>query len=292
MFTIGCDPEIFVRKNNRAESAYGLVPGTKQEPYKTPFGAVQVDGTALEINTDPVPYTDFEAFNRNIVQTMKALKAMVPEFNLSIRSVQDYSQAQMESFPAEAKDLGCDPDYCAYTLEPNPRPDGNVNFRTGAGHIHVGWGADIPVDDPDHLKICAFIVKYFDLTVGTYSVLFEDDPRRRELYGKAGAFRPKPYGVEYRTPSNFWLRNKETRREIFELIRGTLEYSRRSYRVPFTAILERAGLGTEEEALFGAINSGNKLLCRNILRETMIRYLSNAYQPWAQKLLEKLEEIA
>ena len=44
------------------------------------------------------------------------------------------------------------------------------------------------------------------------------DPLRRELYGKAGAFRPKPYGVEYRTPSNIWIRSRDMRRCIFDLV--------------------------------------------------------------------------
>jgi hypothetical protein len=29
--------------------------------------------------------------------------------------------------------------------------------------------------------------------------------KRRGLYGKRGAYRPKSYGVEYRTLSNFWV---------------------------------------------------------------------------------------
>lgn len=66
-FTIGCDPEIFVKKNGRPVSAFGLVQGTKESPQKTKFGAVQVDGMALEINTNPVDLYNFEQFNANIV---------------------------------------------------------------------------------------------------------------------------------------------------------------------------------------------------------------------------------
>jgi hypothetical protein len=32
----------------------------------------------------------------------------------------------------------------------------------------------------------------------------DDGEERKKLYGKAGAMRIKPYGVEYRTPSNWW----------------------------------------------------------------------------------------
>jgi len=38
--------------------------------------------------------------------------------------------------------------------------------------------------------------------------LLDDKPSsiaRRELYGKAGAMRPKPYGWEYRVLSNYWM---------------------------------------------------------------------------------------
>lgn len=48
-----------------------------------------------------------------------------------------------------------------------------------------------------------------DLFLSVPLVIMEPDSKRKELYGKAGAFRPKPYGLEYRTPSNWYLSDKK-----------------------------------------------------------------------------------
>jgi len=51
-------------------------------------------------------------------------------------------------------------------------------------------------------------VKILDLFVAIPAVLMEqgDDPKlRRKLYGRSGAFRYTPYGLEYRVLSNFWM---------------------------------------------------------------------------------------
>ena len=41
-----------------------------------------------------------------------------------------------------------------------------------------------------------------DMYVGLPSILYDKDSRRRSLYGKAGAFRLTPYGLEYRVLSS------------------------------------------------------------------------------------------
>lgn len=234
-FSIGCDPEIFLKKKGEGFSAHGVIPGTKKEPHKVDSGMVQVDGMAVEFGIDPVQLDDpsgLTTFNKNIVDVMATMKSMVQEVDKDLRfnisPVQEFDPALIEAQPEEAKELGCDPDFSAYTLEPNPRPDASdVAFRTASGHIHIGWGSDIPVDHPDHMEICANFVKIMDCVVGLYMTILDDDPRRRTLYGKAGAFRPKPYGVEYRTPSNVWLTTKARRTAIFELTKMAVQAMQR-----------------------------------------------------------------
>lgn len=263
-FTIGCDPEIFLTKKGEPVSAHGVIKGTKKEPFKVPNGAYQVDGMAVEFNTDPVDYQNFEDFNMKVVGVIREMKAAVqavdPEYNFNIAPVQEFDPEYLAAQPDEAKELGCDPDYNAYTLAENPRPDGDRPFRTGAGHLHVGWGEDIPIDHPDHMEICANFVKTLDATVGMAMVVFDRDPRRRELYGKAGAFRPKPYGVEYRYPSNLWITTKARRKVVFSLIQHAIGIMK-------TGITAAEYYGTNEEIIQNILNTGDHVAAIDHLKQ-------------------------
>lgn len=68
------------------------------------------------------------------------------------------------------------------------------------------------------------IVKQLDYYLGVPSLLWDNDPRRRLLYGKAGAFRPKPYGLEYRTLSNRWLTNVPLQQWVYSSALTALQY--------------------------------------------------------------------
>lgn len=207
----GCDPEIFMFKDGKPVSAHGAVQGDKKNPQPVPFGAVQVDGMALEFNINPASTS--KEFVTNIQQVMKALAEMVPGYELKAIPVAEFGAEYMANQPMEAKELGCEPDFNAYTDGAvNPRPDGEVTFRTGAGHVHIGWDKDIDIQDPVHLEACIMAVKQMDVFLGLPSLIFDntaESVKRRKLYGKAGAFRPKSYGVEYRTLSNTWLSSPE-----------------------------------------------------------------------------------
>jgi hypothetical protein len=226
-FKFGTDPEIFVKRKDTAklESAYGLIHGTKDQPFRVKGGAVQVDGMALEFNIDPVD--NFKEFNENINTVMDILGRMVPRHEFVIEPVAHFGKAYIDSQPEDAKRLGCDPDYNAYTGKANPRPDAEFPFRTASGHIHISWKSnnknwpkEIDPLDPTHFEACCKLVKVLDKYIGVPSVLWDKDVERRRLYGAAGAFRPKCYGegwfgLEYRTLSNLWLKHPDTRALVF-----------------------------------------------------------------------------
>jgi hypothetical protein len=215
-FRLGADPEFFLKDKETGKfvSAYGLIKGTKHHPQPVNKGAVQVDGTALEYNIEPATtWSEFTNFNQEV---QNQLRAMVPD-NLSFEfvSVADFGAEYLAAQDEEARKLGCTPDFNAYTGEENPTPDAEMPFRTASGHIHVGWTEGMDIDDPEHLEACRMMVKQLDYVLGTASVVWDPDTTRRKLYGKAGAFRPKPYGVEYRVMSNTWVYNMERRAAVF-----------------------------------------------------------------------------
>lgn len=118
-----------------------------------------------------------------------------------------YKQAGMVAIP-EAKEMGCDPDFCAYTGKKMEGPDADTMglMRGASGHLHIGGVQDLDFDQQGTL------VRWLDVMVGLPLAQQEADSggkiiERRKWYGQAGRFRTKPYGIEYRTLSNHWVNN-------------------------------------------------------------------------------------
>lgn len=218
---VGCDPEVFVRQDGVFKSAWGLIKGDKKNPFPVNKGAVQVDGMALEFNIAPASSAD--EFILNVEEVFSTLKAMVPNYEVVATPVADFDPAYMKAQPAEALELGCDPDYSGWTMRENPKPNGDRPFRTASGHVHIGWTEGQEVDDPSHFSRCGYVARQMDFFLALPSLAYDKDTRRRELYGNPGCFRAKTYGCEYRTLSNAWLNSKEIMRWVFNNVQVGME---------------------------------------------------------------------
>ena len=213
-FKIGADPEFFVKRFGKLHSAHGLIPGTKEDPFKVAKGAVQVDGMALEFNIDPADtYSQFET---NMTTVMGKIMTMIPGYEIFVEPVADFGLEYIQSQPKEASELGCSPDFNAYTKEANPRPRADTPFRTASGHVHIGWTNGVDINNEGHLEACRALTKALDVYLGIPSLSWDTDERRRSLYGAAGAFRPKPYGMEYRVLSNKWITDTYLRELVYQ----------------------------------------------------------------------------
>ena len=227
--TIGADPEIFIRDavSKRPACPHGMIPGTKAEPYPVKDGAIQIDGMALEFNIDPCQTEDEFLFK--IQSVMGQLRSRIDsKYEFKISPSQSFTSI-WDSVPEESKELGCDPDYNAYTGEINYiDPSTSISAIRGAGgHVHVGWRTDnIDPMDPVHFEECRIVAKELDIWLGLPSLHLEPQvqakERRRQGVGLAGAFRPKPYGLEYRTLSNFWLKNPKYIRAVYRGVHSAL----------------------------------------------------------------------
>lgn len=221
---IGADPEFFLRQHGELISAHGMVPGTKASPHKVEGGAIQVDGMALEFNINPA--TTSEEFVHNINTVLGSFRTFLPKskgYEFDFSPVAEFGKELIAAQPEEARELGCDPDFNAYTGQANPRPSADNDFRTASGHIHIGWTSDEDINDPEHVEACKMVVRQLDYSLAEAMAWIDTDRKRQTLYGMLGTYRPKNYGVEYRVLSNKWVSDPKLMEFVFDVTKGNVE---------------------------------------------------------------------
>lgn len=207
--TIGADPELFCQ-NAKGEivMGIGLIGGTKETPKLVTLGAVQEDNVLAEFNIDPAKNPD--QFVRNINTVTAELDKILAVSGLTsvVKTSHNFEKEVLMSGGDQALRFGCDPDLDCWTNKTNEPPNPYTTLRTAGGHVHIGY------DNPTEARSLevACILEYL---LGVPSVLLDDDTDRRSMYGQSGSCRIKPYGVEYRVLSNFWLKTDDLKRWVF-----------------------------------------------------------------------------
>lgn len=193
---LGCDPEVFLINNQGLLPVFGLVGGDKWNPKPVegmPAGfTFQEDNVALEFGIPPA--ASREEFVKSVRDVQFAFLNKHPELTFCNLSCVVFHEDALKH--PQANVFGCEPDFNAWTNKENPRPRMKKNTRAAGGHVHV----ELPAESSREI-----VVQAMDFYLGLPSLLMDKDSERRKMYGKAGAFRPKSYGVEYRTLSNFWI---------------------------------------------------------------------------------------
>lgn len=253
--TIGADIEVFLQKdNNEVISAEGIIKGTKEFPYNfresNKFFATSLDNVMAEFCIPPAQTMD--EFAGNIEISLKYIDGILPR-GIHIKAAPSAFLAPYHLQSEAAKTFGCDPDYNAWLMGVmNPKPvlgqQGYIaNLRTAGGHIHIGY------ESPDYM-VSMSLIRAMDIHLGLPAVIEEAPNKRKELYGKAGAFRVKPYGTEYRTISNYFLSSPELIKKVYERTMDAINF-----------VNQESPIATEEgDAVQQAINTGNKELAKTM----------------------------
>jgi hypothetical protein len=230
IITTGADIEFFLQEtaSNTIISAEGLIPGTKDEPFNfdesNKHFAVSLDNVLAEICIPPAK--NAEEFYANIAKSRGYVDRLLQGEYCTVALPSANLDEIWLSTP-NAMTFGCMPDYNAYTGYANQPPRSNdATLRSAGMHIHVGIENPPVYDEWDYRpsEVHVNITKAMDLYLGVPAILTEPPNKRRKLYGKAGAFRPKPYGLEYRTLSSHFVSDKEKITWAYEATQKAIEW--------------------------------------------------------------------
>lgn len=205
---LGADPEFFFSKKDKTRTVVGselVLPGATHDVSRG--GKLIIDGVQAEMN--PAPSMCRQSFGHNIYALIEEARRLAETKGLEINldACIKMTKRQMDKLSDGAKGFGCKPSlnaYQDYVELPNP---GTYLHRAAGGHIHLGKAynpelAGTATNDE--------IVKILDIVVGNTCVMLDRDKgniERRKVYGRAGEYRVPAHGIEYRTLSNFWLKN-------------------------------------------------------------------------------------
>lgn len=218
MRTIGTDPEFMLIKDGKIHSAIGIVHGRTDNRIEISGHQFYYDNVLAECAVKPAESK--EEFLSNLRECLQIYSEMVSPFELLTQASHHFSDDQLDH--PDARKAGCAIEWCAYqikAMKPPVEEIENGSFRTCGGHVHIG--SEVCSEDGP-LQICSIYM--LDLLLGVPSIWLDDDPTsisRRSLYGAAGRYRvaggDNPYGIEYRSLSNFWLKSPKLASLIYDL---------------------------------------------------------------------------
>lgn len=218
--TLGADPEWFVKTDAGViQTVCGKVGGTKENPIPMKNGfAYHEDNVVIELS---VPSRkSIRTATEAIHNGRQQLSEVLAEKGLYFQDDRDTVIFPLDRLQdSQAQQFGCEADYDAYTggkARSNIPDFGRARFA--GGHLHIGAEFNCP----------KFIVAMFmdlalcyqpglkNVSMGQVAVntlnryASPEYNTRSHWYGKPGIYRPKPYGIEYRTLNNRWCSRLNT----------------------------------------------------------------------------------
>lgn len=259
--SLGSDPELMLVEHSTGNivSSMRVLDGrTKHKPIDLGSGIkMYADNALIEASFPPLESPAQAAKQMGIVFSRMQAK-LGKKFGLVPKAAHVYDKKELDC--KEVWESGCNPNYDVYRRSMNLPADFKDGLRTGSFHVHVGAKELMGMDEKEDA------IKLLDIFLGVPSVIFDRDEtagERRKLYGKAGEFRPTPYGIEYRVLGNWPLRSPETTELCFDLV----EYAMNLFHNRKDILSE-----VKSEDVEKAINEGDKDLAAAIIGKAGFSY--------------------
>ena len=274
MRTFGSDPEFFLTKDGQLHCAIEIIKSSPKERIKRNGNEFYYDNALAECAIKPSKSRANTILNFH--KCFQTYANLVNPYKLTTTACHVFKSIQL--IHKDAREAGCAPDMCAYELTQKDPPKNIIektNLRSGGGHIHVG-AKSLVTDGPEPI----LFVYLMDLLLAVPFLWIDKDKtsaKRRKLYGQAGRYRVKDYGIEYRTLGNFWLNSPKLVALVYDLSMHCLDLIENKdawklWDFDFNRLFKQGKLtdtwkckGYDPKLLCSAVNTGNKQKAKPLL---------------------------
>lgn len=194
---IGMDAEFFLQnKDGQYIAAARVIPGLKHEPHVLDNGVCHPDGLSLEVGSPPAKSPEGMVQSLFTVLNEVKTKYLDPQ-EVTIANAFEVSVSKVQGVQPEDLEFGCGVEYDAHNpTEMVKRVTTTHSDRRYSGfHIHLGFTSGQESNIFTYKDMSRLVLR-LDTLFRRYSLSTSD--KRASQYGGWGAFRVKPYGIEYR----------------------------------------------------------------------------------------------
>lgn len=194
---IGMDAEFFLQnRDGQYIAAARVIPGLKHEPHVLENGVCHPDGLSLEVGSPPAKTPEGMITSLFTVLDEVKTKYLDPQ-EVTIANAFEVRVDQVTGVQPEDLEFGCGVEFDAHNpSEMVKRVSGTNSDRRYSGfHIHLGFTKDQESNIFTYKDMSRLVLR-LDALFRRYGLATSD--RRATQYGGYGAFRVKPYGIEYR----------------------------------------------------------------------------------------------
>lgn len=286
---LGMDPEFWFMKNGKVIGAEKIIPlggiPVLDNWNSHNYGMVIIDGVQAEINV--TPYHCRQSLAGNVKMAFESIAKHLegfPGVTVSMTPLVKVDKKELNSLSDRAQQFGCAPSLNIYGEQPIEVDPSKYLFRGAGGHMHFGFsGASIGIKEA-LTKTPEKTVALLDLVLGNTAVLLDRDPgniERRKVYGRAGEYRLPAHGLEYRSLSNWWLRDYKLMSFAYSLARQALAYSIPSQKARYDELM---ATGIDMSDIQRAINTNDFDLALknfNLIAPVLTAHAHNGYHALA-----------